>query len=122
MDTAICRKHAEKIVALVTAHFPQLQCDVDASPGPVDYTANFSVQPGLLFPVGIHLDGDVFGLYAGTSYHQDFFPASDMEVVAQVEVAHLVLVSPDRAWRKVYPVFSILTWSSETRLALAFCF
>jgi hypothetical protein len=95
VDTALCRKYAEEILARVTAHFPRLQCDVHASPGPVDYSANFSVQPGLSFPVGLHLDGDVLGLYAGANYHQDFFPASDKQVAAEVERYLYGLLSGD---------------------------
>jgi hypothetical protein len=67
------------------SQFPQLQCDIDDSPGPVDYSAEFAAQPGLLFPVGITLDGDVLQLYAGDAYHQDFFPAEDAAVASEVE-------------------------------------
>ena len=85
MDATLCKQRAQDAVSRVTTQFPQLRCDIVDSPGPVDYSAEFPVQLGLSFRVGITLDGDVLQLYAGDAYHQDFFPASDGSVAAQVE-------------------------------------
>ena len=85
MDAALCRQHAKELAVRATAEFPHLRCDVDESPGPVDYSAHFPVQPGVAFQVGITLDGDVLQLYAGDAYHQDFFPADATAVASEVE-------------------------------------
>ncbi len=82
MDAALCKQRTQEAVLHLTAQFPHLRCDVDDSPGPVDYSAEFPVQPGLSFTVGITLDGDVLQLYAGDAYHQDFFSASDGAVAS----------------------------------------
>ncbi len=85
MDAALCRQHAKELAERVAAEFPNLRCDIDESPGPVDYSAHFPAKHGLPFQVGITLVSDVLQLYAGDAYHQDFFPADDAEVASRVE-------------------------------------